>query len=182
MSFVPRSMASTEGDGSVIKIIISSDNHLGYKERDPVRSMDSFAAFEEVLAFAKHSEADMLLLGGDIFHENKPTRKTLHQTFDLLREYVLGEAPVSFQILSDQREAFAGRRGLVNYEDPNFSISLPVFAIHGNHDDPTREGGTEVYSCRNSKIEYLERSFTGLVFCTTLGFSSPRSLIRHEFR
>ena len=102
-------MASTEGDGSVIKIIISSDNHLGYKERDPVRSMDSFAAFEEVLAFAKHSEADMLLLGGDIFHENKPTRKTLHQTFDLLREYVLGEAPVSFQILSDQREAFADR-------------------------------------------------------------------------
>jgi DNA repair exonuclease SbcCD nuclease subunit len=49
-----------------------------------------------------------LLLGGDIFHENKPTRKTMHQTFDLLREYVLGDEPVAFQIISDQREAFAG--------------------------------------------------------------------------
>jgi double-strand break repair protein MRE11 len=29
----------------------------------------------------------------------------------------------------------------VNYEDPNFNISLPVFAIHGNHDDPTGENG-----------------------------------------
>jgi DNA repair exonuclease SbcCD nuclease subunit len=24
----------------------------------------------------------------------------------------------------------------VNYEDPNHNISLPVFTIHGNHDDP----------------------------------------------
>jgi double-strand break repair protein MRE11 len=28
----------------------------------------------------------------------------------------------------------------VNYEDPFQAISLPVFAIHGNHDDPSREG------------------------------------------
>ena len=26
---------------------------------------------------------------------------------------------------------------LVNYEDPDFNIAMPVFAIHGNHDDPT---------------------------------------------
>ncbi len=24
----------------------------------------------------------------------------------------------------------------MNYEDPNYNIALPVFAIHGNHDDP----------------------------------------------
>jgi double-strand break repair protein MRE11 len=28
----------------------------------------------------------------------------------------------------------------VNYEDPNLNISLPVFIIHGNHDDPSGEG------------------------------------------
>jgi len=25
----------------------------------------------------------------------------------------------------------------VNYEDPDINISIPVFSIHGNHDDPT---------------------------------------------
>jgi hypothetical protein len=29
----------------------------------------------------------------------------------------------------------------VNYENPHLSVGLPVFAIHGNHDDPIREGG-----------------------------------------
>ena len=49
----------------------------------------------------------------------------------LPREYVLGPEPVAFQILSDQGDAFEGRRGQVNYEDPSYSVSLPVFAIHG---------------------------------------------------
>lgn len=31
----------------------------------------------------------------------------------------------------------------MNYEDPYFSVGLPIFSIHGNHDDPTREGGVE---------------------------------------
>ncbi|XP_039156927.1 uncharacterized protein LOC104415802 [Eucalyptus grandis] len=26
--------------------------------------------------------------------------------------------------------------GHVNYEDPHFNVGLPVFSIHGNHDDP----------------------------------------------
>ena len=25
---------------------------------------------------------------------------------------------------------------MVNFEDPNYNISIPVFSIHGNHDDP----------------------------------------------
>ena len=24
----------------------------------------------------------------------------------------------------------------MNYEDPNYNVSIPVFTIHGNHDDP----------------------------------------------
>ena len=26
---------------------------------------------------------------------------------------------------------------MVNYEDPNYNVAMPVFIIHGNHDDPT---------------------------------------------
>lgn len=28
----------------------------------------------------------------------------------------------------------------INYEDPNLNISIPVFSIHGNHDDPQGAG------------------------------------------
>lgn len=38
---------------------------------------------------------------------------------------------------------FLSRIGHVNYEDPFVSVGLPIFSIHGNHDDPTREGGVE---------------------------------------
>lgn len=32
--------------------------------------------------------------------------------------------------------AILDRFGHVNYEDPHFNVGLPVFSIHGNHDDP----------------------------------------------
>jgi len=28
----------------------------------------------------------------------------------------------------------------VNYLDPNYNIAIPVFSIHGNHDDPAGQG------------------------------------------
>lgn len=34
----------------------------------------------------------------------------------------------------------------VNYEDPNYNISIPVFSIHGNHDDPA--GVRKLYTDR----------------------------------
>jgi double-strand break repair protein MRE11 len=82
-----------------------------------------------------------VLLAGDLFHENKPTRKTLVSTLDLLRKYCTGDNPVFLEILNDQTEVFKNTPlKKVNYEDPFQAISLPVFAIHGNHDDPSREG------------------------------------------
>ncbi len=39
------------------------------------------------------------------------------------------------------RLARACRYHEVNYENPNYNIQLPVFAIHGNHDDPAGDGG-----------------------------------------
>jgi len=126
-----------------LRIMISTDNHLGYAESDPVRAMDSFAAFEEVLYLARLHKVDMVLLGGDLFHYNKPSRRTLFRTMEILKRYCLGDNPVQIQILSDQSKDFRARQ--VNYEDPHISVDLPIFSIHGNHDDPTRDpGATEM--------------------------------------
>jgi len=33
----------------------------------------------------------------------------------------------------------------INYEDPNLNVSLPVFSIHGNHDDPQGAGAVSLF-------------------------------------
>jgi double-strand break repair protein MRE11 len=43
----------------------------------------------------------MILLGGDLFHENKPSRQTLHQVMAALREYTLGDNPLALEYISD---------------------------------------------------------------------------------
>lgn len=131
-------------DEDTLRIMLSTDNHLGYMERDPVRGLDSFAAFEEMLYLAKKHNCDKVLLGGDLFHENKPSRHTLYRTMEILRRYTMGSRPVSFHIMSDQKVNFRSVNGTVNYEDPFYSVDLPIFSIHGNHDDPCRDGGTEM--------------------------------------
>ncbi|MCO5557015.1 hypothetical protein L7F22_010570 [Adiantum nelumboides] len=81
-------------------------------------------------------KVDLLLLGGDLFHENKPSRATLVRTMEILRRYCLNDRPVQFQVVSDQTVNFPNRFGHVNYEDSHYNVGLPVFTIHGNHDDP----------------------------------------------
>eukprot|EP00571_Detonula_confervacea_P017476 CAMPEP_0172303652 /NCGR_PEP_ID=MMETSP1058-20130122/5169_1 /TAXON_ID=83371 /ORGANISM="Detonula confervacea, Strain CCMP 353" /LENGTH=924 /DNA_ID=CAMNT_0013014555 /DNA_START=77 /DNA_END=2854 /DNA_ORIENTATION=+ len=139
--------ANEEEDDSTLKILLSTDNHLGYLERDPIRGRDSFAALEEVLSLARHHKVDMVLLSGDLFHDNKPSRKTLHTTMEILRRYCMGGESVGFQIVSDQKECLRSIiSGRANYEDEFYSVDLPIFTIHGNHDDPTRDGGPDLLS------------------------------------
>ena len=85
-------------------------------------------------------KVDMVLLGGDLFHDNKPSRKSLYQVMRSLRKNVLGPKPCSLEFLSDANEVFEGAFPTVNYEDPDINVSVPVFSIHGNHDDPSGEG------------------------------------------
>lgn len=117
--------------------------------------------------------------GGDIFHENKPSRDTLVKAIRIFRKYVLSDRPVALRVLNNEDRPFQVRRGtslglfppgaaglglaarfccrgtasgarlpksqhrlqnangLVNYADPNLNVGLPVFTIHGNHDDPS---------------------------------------------
>lgn len=73
-------------------------------------------------------------LAGDLFHDNRPTRRTLHKTMEILRRYCMGPNPVRVQILSSSKP--------INYQDPNYAVQLPIFSIHGNHDDPSRDAGS----------------------------------------
>ncbi|KAJ1018026.1 hypothetical protein NDA16_004895 [Ustilago loliicola] len=128
--------------------MLATDNHIGYMERDPVRGQDSIRTFEEILQLAVQHDVDLILLGGDLFHENKPSRATLHQTMALLRQYTLGDKPVSVELLSDPNDgALPGKDfPAINYEDPNLNVGIPVFSIHGNHDDPQGVGETGALS------------------------------------
>lgn len=127
---------------STFKILLSTDNHLGFAERDPRRGDDSFTTFEEVLRAARtEHDVDLMLLGGDLFHENKPSLGCLVRSCSLFRKYVYGNKEIAFSLLSDPAVNFPTHAlPMANFQDPNINVALPVFAIHGNHDDPV--GGT----------------------------------------
>ena len=79
----------------------------GVWERDELRKTDSFKSFEEILQLAVQQNVDMILLGGDLFHDNKPTRNTLVRSIDLITKYCLTDKQVPFQVVSDPAQNFA---------------------------------------------------------------------------
>ena len=125
---------------NVIRILVATDSHVGYGERDPVRRDDSWKSFHEAMCLAKEHDVDMILHGGDLFHENKPSRMSMYHVTQSLRMNCLGDKPCELEMLSDASEVFGGLFDHVNYEDPDINVAIPVFAIHGNHDDPSGEG------------------------------------------
>ena len=51
-------------------------------------------------------QVDFILLGGDLFHDNKPSRQVLTRTMELLRHYCMGERPCPIEFRSDQASNF----------------------------------------------------------------------------
>uniref|UniRef100_A0A671W8A0 Double-strand break repair protein n=1 Tax=Sparus aurata TaxID=8175 RepID=A0A671W8A0_SPAAU len=136
------SSESTLDDEDTFKILIATDIHLGFLEKDAIRGSDTFNTLDEIMKCAKTNQVDFILLGGDLFHDNKPSRRCLHSCITMLRKYCMGDTPVTFNLLSDQTVNFNTTQfPWVNYQDENLNISIPVFSIHGNHDDPTGAEG-----------------------------------------
>lgn len=51
----------------------------------------------------------------------------------------MGNKEVYFELLSNANDVLSNT-STVNYLDENINISIPVFSIHGNHDDPSGSG------------------------------------------
>ena len=60
------------------------------------------------MCLAKSRDVDMVLLAGDLFHENKPSRKSMYQVMRSLRTNCYGNKPCELEMLSDGSEQFAG--------------------------------------------------------------------------
>jgi double-strand break repair protein MRE11 len=62
-------------------------------------------------------------------------------TCDEGSKHCMGDRPCVVDPVDVTAMALPGEaEPIVNYQDPNINISLPVFIIHGNHDDPCGQG------------------------------------------
>lgn len=68
----------------------------------------------------------MILLGGDLFHDNKPSRATVHKATTLLRKYCFGDKPIQIEFLSDQKTNFH-ERYLAKFWCDNVEIEIAWF-------------------------------------------------------
>ncbi|KAH8851443.1 Double-strand break repair protein MRE11 [Schistosoma japonicum] len=135
-------MSIIDANENVLRVLVSTDNHVGYAEKDGLRGQDTFRTFEEILRLAVSHNVDFILFAGDIFHESRPSMRSLHEVMRLLRIYCLGSKPVHFELLSEAKNIFSNTAfHTANYLDGNLNVGIPVFTIHGNHDDPSGPGG-----------------------------------------
>ena len=73
------------------QLFASTREGLGPIRENPIKCSFPFFSFSP--------QVDMLLLAGDLFHENKPSRTSLYQTTAALREYTRGSRPVELIVV-----------------------------------------------------------------------------------
>ncbi|ORD94643.1 MRE11 [Enterospora canceri] len=143
-----------------MKILVTSDNHLGYSETDPIRGNDSFDTFKEILGIAADSKVDLVLQGGDLFHYNKPSRNTYNKTLQILQQF---QATTPIRIL-----AIHG-----NHDDPSgFNSVSPMDVMHSS--------GLLEYIGRNKACDGIEIEpiQLGSVALYALGYVKDAKLFR----
>lgn len=74
-------------------------------------------------------QSDFVLLGGDLFHEHQPSALCYFKASQILNRNVFGTQNV---LPNFETQNYPN----ANYLSGHHSIKLPIFSIHGNHDDP----------------------------------------------
>ena len=133
-------------DPSSFRIMIATDTHLGYLENDQIRGDDSFNSFEEILKVSRSEGVDFLLLGGDLFHHHNPSKKTIIRTSNILQKYVYGQKEHKYEVYCYEP----------NFKNENLFVEIPIFIIHGNHDDPSGfENFSSIDIFSNKEMNYF---------------------------
>lgn len=129
-----------ESGPDTFRILLTTDNHVGYMENDKIRGDDSWKTFAEILKIGREQDVDMIVQGGDLFHVNSPTKKSYYHVMRALREYCWCDKPIEYKLVSDPSDAMATKHFVYPAEyDMNVNVGMPLYAISGNHDDATGE-------------------------------------------
>lgn len=120
-----------------LRILVTTDNHVGYNEEDFVRGKDAINAFTEAIQVGVDEQVDFMLQGGDLFHTNKPSKLSMYEVMHTLRKACLSDKPVEFNVVNHGPLSLPSAPELdkPNFYDPNFNVGIPFFCISGNHDD-----------------------------------------------
>jgi hypothetical protein len=53
-------LANSITAADTIRILVATDSHVGYEERDPIRKDDSWRSFDEIMKLAKTEDVSLL--------------------------------------------------------------------------------------------------------------------------
>ena len=121
------------------KIMIMTDNHMGYAEKNPLLHNDSFEAVEEILLASSNNQVDFVIQGGDLFHQEVPSQSTLKRGIEIFANAVYGDKLHQFSIINQENP-----NSEINFKSGKVQICLPIFCIHGNHDYPQLQNSKSV--------------------------------------
>jgi hypothetical protein len=54
-------LANNGAAADTIRILVATDSHVGYEERDPIRKDDSWKSFHEVMCLAKSEDVSITI-------------------------------------------------------------------------------------------------------------------------
>lgn len=78
---------------------------MKYSEPLSISSCSKTFHLQLIPLISSDLKVDFVLLAGDLFHENKPSRESIYRTTALLRKYTMGDKPVQIELLSDPMES-----------------------------------------------------------------------------